>query len=117
MTTYFYNEGATETVTGLSEAAGYDGSTSATLPDASSGASRLNNVVAALQSGDILNVKKASGDIIWYGSVTTTTAATDGPTRASGVGPVDIIGYGTTEGYLRKLCYDQDFGCCFNSRV
>ena len=27
MTTYFYNEGATETVTVLSEAAGYDGST------------------------------------------------------------------------------------------
>jgi len=98
MTTYFYNEDATETVTGLSEAAGYDGSTSATLPDDSSAASRLNNVVSTLQSGDILNVKKASGDIIWYASTVTSTAATDGPTRATGVGPVDIIGYGTTVG-------------------
>ena len=96
MTTYYYNEDATTTVNGLSEAGGYDGSTTATLPDSSSAASRLSSVVGALQSGDILYVKKASGDITWHASITTSTHSTDGPTRATDVGPVDIIGYGTS---------------------
>jgi hypothetical protein len=98
MTTYYYNEDATGTIDGLTEATGYDGSTTATLPDSSSGASRLSSVVGALQSGDILYVKKASGDITWHASIVTTTQSTDGPTRATGVGPVDVIGYGTTPG-------------------
>ncbi len=98
MTTYYYNEDATTTVNGLSEAGGYDGSTTATLPDASSAASRLSSVVNALQSGDILYVKKTSGEITWHASVTSSTKTTDGPTRATDVGPVDVIGYGTTPG-------------------
>jgi hypothetical protein len=98
MATYYYNEDATGTIDGLTEATGYDGSTTATLPDSSSGASRLSSVVGALQSGDILYVKRpaAGTDITWHASIITSTQSTDGPTRATGVGPVDIIGYGTT---------------------
>tara|TARA_R110002096_G_scaffold356072_2_gene549304 strand:- start:307 stop:1497 length:1191 start_codon:yes stop_codon:yes gene_type:complete len=98
MPTYYYNEDATTTVDGLSEAGGYDGSTTATLPNGSSAASRLSSVVNALQSGDILYVKKTSGEITWHASVSTASHSTDGPTRATDVGPVDVIGYGTTPG-------------------
>ena len=99
MATYYYNEAATGTIDGTSESTGYDGSTTATMPDGSSATSRINNVVLALQSGDILYVKRnADGsDITWYASVTTATQANDGPTRVQeGYGPVEVIGYGTT---------------------
>tara|TARA_X000001388_G_C2218401_1_gene118195 strand:- start:7 stop:1200 length:1194 start_codon:yes stop_codon:yes gene_type:complete len=115
MTTYYYNEDATTTVNGLSEAGGYDGSTTATLPDSSSAASRLSSVVGALQSGDILYVKKASGDITWHASITTSTHNTDGPTRATDVGPVDIIGYGTSvDDGIRPNVNMQSFTWRFN---
>ena len=100
MATYYYNEDATGSADGSSEANGYDGSTTATLPDGTSNTGSIRRIVHALQSGDILYVKRpaAGTEINWDASVTTGTKSTDGPTRATDVGPVDIIGYGTTPG-------------------
>lgn len=100
-TTYYFYLDATGSSDGSDEANAYDGVTTATLPNGSSAVCRLDDVIGALQSGDILYVKKSASTITWYNSETTSAQATDGPTNfvdgSTSYGQVRIIGYETTE--------------------
>ncbi len=100
--TYYFNlDVSGGDKSGDSEANAFDGSTTVTLPDGSSNSCRLNNVVAALQSGDTLWVKKSTSDITFHAS-NTTTSANDGPTNfvdgGTSYGKTEVYGYGGSTG-------------------
>ena len=101
MATYYFYLDATGSSDGSDETNAYDGVTVATLPNGNSAACRLDDVIGALQSGDILYVKKSTSTITWHNSETTNATSTDGPTNfvngGTSYGQVRIIGYGTTE--------------------
>ena len=97
MSIYYFSLDATGNADGSSEANAYDGTSTVTLPDGSSGVCRINNIVYVMPPGDILYVKKSDDTITWHASTTNPTQANDGPTNfAQGYGPVRIIGYGST---------------------
>ena len=98
MATYYYYEDATGTSDGLSEANAYDGSSTVTLPDGSSGVCSFRNVYNALQSGDTLYVKKSSSAISFGGSFTNTTSPSNPADHddVEGYGSLNIIGYQDT---------------------
>ena len=101
MATYYFYLDAVGLSDGSDETNAYDGVTVATLPDGTSAACRLDDVIGALQSGDILYVKKSTSAITWHNSETTAAQSTDGPTNfvdgGTSYGQVRIIGYETTE--------------------
>lgn len=109
MATYYYYEDAVGTSDGLSEANAYDGSSTVTLPDDSSGVCSFRNVYDALQSGDTLYVKKSSSAISLGGSFVNTTSPANPADHddVAGYGSLNIIGYQTTIGDGKRAEIDM----------